>query len=299
MGLTAYGAILNEYSPSLRNDMEEDSALPIDHFTISTGTEVAIDTATLEIAVKVLSLLPSKEVSKKIILTYYEKTIWSGIHMPTLYHFHESFWAKNEVLLEKPRKRENLILCAKTLCSAAKQTTFPGSYATSLEYLESLTTRWEMVGVLFSAYSVIMYLLSCSNNVTESLFPEDISQADYTRTLLEAAGDCLRIVDKLDTGLNVMVSFLAFRCSVLQDYLGESGDSNQFYWRRNIVLCANISALGLHRINEPVPGQPYSLLFVEHQKRMFVAAFVNDKQLSVFQGQSILCDVSSPLRIYT
>lgn len=277
-GKTAFSAILNELQPHLSESIVGETAG-------SDQADVAIDPRYIDMGAEVLSYLPPYEVSRQALRRYFEGTVSSSLHLPTVWHFHEAFWDRYGSLLDQPRNMESLTRCAQLLSQNALRHSFPSSFPNSLAYMNALVDRWEMVGVLFTCFAFLGQLLPAADGLLLSILPMGVKAKEYSRAMLECAEACLRLVDHLDTGLNVMVAFLSYRASSMQSYVGNRGDTNYTYWRRNVQLCGDMTALGLHRLPEHTPQQSGSLLFLEQQKVVFVVAFTHDKLMAIFLGE--------------
>lgn len=279
-GKTAFSAILNELQPHLSESIAGEPARP-EH------ADVNLDPRYIEMGAEVLSYLPPHDVSRQALRRYFEGTVSSSLHLPTVWHFHETFWERYGSLLDRPRNMDSLFRCAQSISQNALRDSFPNSFPNSLAYMNALVDRWEMVGVLFTCLAFLGQLLPPTDSMLHAILPHGVAATDYSRTMLECAEACLRLVDHLDTGLNVMVAFLAYRASSMQSYVGNRGDTNYTYWRRNVQLCGDMTALGLHRLPEHNPQQSGSLLFLEQQKRVFVIAFTHDKLMAIFLGECL------------
>lgn len=187
--------------------------------------------------------------------------------------------------LAKPVSCKCLRECARILSQRSLDSPFPSSFPSNAAYMKALTHRWEMLGVLFTAFTAVAHLLPASHGLIQKMLPTGVKVVNLARSMLECAEACLRMVDLLDTGLNHWVAFLSYRCSALRGHLTQTGDTNYSHWRRNVQLCGDMTALGCHRLSNWTP-QAGSLLHVEQQKRVFAAAFAHDKHLAVFLGMN-------------
>ena len=241
MGKTAHSAILNEH----RDDLGDVDATDVDLQPLSEEIDT---TQRDQFGAAILSRLPSMDVSYRAIRYYIENTVTSSLHLPSLLHFHDTFWSTYGSGLQEPRRPAKLIEVAQTLNRKTLETPIPSTFSTSREFMEALNGRWEMVGVLFTCYEHIILMLPCSNTLFGEMKPADVDKKDYCISLLEGAELCLRLVEELDSGLNLMVMFLSYRCSGMVSKGVDSGDTSKIVSqsvsdRHHVVTFLRLSAL--------------------------------------------------------
>lgn len=277
-GKTAFSAILNEYEPSL--DPQNSSS----NLASSALIEAEIDPQCVELGAEILSYLPQPEIASQGLRKYLECTVSVSLHIPSIVYFDKCFWKRYGPLLDYNRSPETLAKCARAISFSALRKPFPNSFSSSNAYLDATIDRWEMIGTLFSCFANLGFMLSPDQ--TLEMLPKGIEPRDFSRSMLECAEACLRLVDQLDTGLNLLTATLSRRCSALHGLVTQRSDTNHTLWSHHIQLVGDATALGLHRLIEPPMQHPGSLLFLEQQKRIFVCAFIHDKHMAVFLGRS-------------
>lgn len=256
--------------------------------------EAEIDPQCVALGAEILSYLPQPAIASRALQLYLDRTVSISLHIPSVNYFDKHFWNRYGYLLDHRRGPESLAKCARAISFSALQKPFPTSFPSNSAFLDATIDRWEMIGTLFTCYANLGLM---SPDLIREMLPKGSEPKDFIRCMLECAEGCLRLVDRLDTGLNILTAVLSRRCCGLQGVVTQRSDTNHILWSRHIQLVGDATALGLHRLTEPSMQSPGSLLFVEQQKRTFVGAFVHDKHMAVFLGSSDTSNLSSALLI--
>lgn len=200
-----------------------------------------------------------------------------------LHRFFESYGK----FLEEPRTQQNLAIVSRHLCkntvqNAANGLVVPRSTAIFMDSFTGENARWDMLGTIFVVFGFVALCTPSSDPFLEELVPKGISPKKYGVHMLEIADACLLLCDELDVQSNLLSLLLMYKCVCFQAVVG--GDTSFSLWKRIGALSSAATAFGLHRRAQNLE-KPYSLLYVELQKRIFSSIFGMSITLATFHGR--------------
>lgn len=201
--------------------------------------------------------------------------------------FLQRFWEIYEPLLAGTRTQGNLTAISKDLCKNTMQyptngLAVPRSSAEFIDSFSGTKSRWDMLGTFFIVLGFVAVCLPSTDPLLEELIPEKTTPKDFGANMLEVADACLALSDELDEQSNLLSLLLMYKCVCFQSVVG--GDTSYSLWKRLGSLTAAVTAFGLHK-QQPPCEKPYSLLYVQLQKRIFSSVFGMTCVLGTFHGR--------------
>lgn len=189
--------------------------------------------------------------------------------------------------LEEPRTHQNLAIVSRALCKNTVQNAANGLLVpkSSDIFIDSFTgdnSRWDMLGIIFVVFGFVALCLPSTDPFLDELIPAGMTTKQYGVHMLEIADACLMLCDELDVQSNLLSLLLMYKCTCFQAVVG--GDTSFSLWKRIGSLTAATTAFGLHRRAQNLE-KPYSLLYVELQKRIFSSTFGMSITLATFHGR--------------
>ena len=234
----------------------------------------------------ILAWLPNRDVCEEAMARYFRVTLAVTSCKPMYDLYVQRFWDTYGPLLLEPRCSSNMACVSKSLC---KNTAFKSSNDLSIpkstpEFLDSFTgprSRWDMLGSVMIAIGFVALSLPPTDPFLHALLPKNMLVKDFATSLLEVGDACLMLCDELDVQNNLLSLLLLYKCTCYQAVIG--GDVSSSLWKRMGSLIAATTAFGLHKRSPK--ERPYSLLFVELQKRIFSSVLGMSYELATFHGR--------------
>ncbi|MCJ1475702.1 hypothetical protein MMC13_004365 [Lambiella insularis] len=282
LGPTSFSAVFKENQANIGEDLLNEppgDEIPLD--ILSTENDQWWKEERLSLGTGILRHFPNQQACWRL-MHRHMTSCDVELHMPTMEYCLESLWSTFGEYLKEPRETELLGAMAQTVLRNA-MVTIPLTRNTG-QWLESFTgnnLRWEIIGTFFAIFGLAVMTmpdLSVSSIVKED---ETIDKRrKYVRKMSECAEACLILCD--DSGsANEFVIWLMHHIHTLHSFY--SGDASRQLWRRHGALASAITSLGFHRGSDTTNSP--SFMVSELRKRMFTAAFIQDKQLATFTGR--------------
>lgn len=235
----------------------------------------------------ILAWLPNRRLCEETLARYFRITLAVTSCKPMYEIYMRRFYDTYESLLQEPRTSQNLAAVSKSLCK--NTATFRASNDLAVprstpEFLDSFTgpkSRWDVLGTLIIAIGFVALSLPSTDPFLCEILPRGMLVKDYGVSLLEVADACLMLCDELDVQSNLLSLLLMYKCTCFQAVVG--GDISSSLWKRMGSLTAATTAFGLHKPS--TAEKPYSLLFIELQKRIFSSALGMSCELATFHGR--------------
>ncbi|KAL9093705.1 MAG: hypothetical protein Q9159_000006 [Coniocarpon cinnabarinum] len=236
----------------------------------------------------ILAWVPARRLCEEALARYFRVTLAVTSCKPMYELYVNRFFDTFGHLLEEPSNcSSNLATVSKALCKNTASFRISNDLdipKSTPEFLDSFTgqkSRWDMLGTVIVAIGFVAMSLPPTDPFLCEILPKGMSVREYSTSLLEVADACLMLCDELDVQSNLLSLLLLYKCTCYQAVIG--GDISSSLWRRTGSLVAAATAFGLHRPS--AKEKPYSLLFIEMQKRIFSSCIGICFELATFHGR--------------
>ena len=295
LGPTSYSAVLSENQASLGETLwgphQDEGHVVQQRREHELEAEAASEQ--LKHGMEVFRAFPSRPLCLRFLDRYFS-VYDAPHHEPSLRYCLLSIFDTSGAFL---KHHESLAQLSETVLRNSYTPT--ASYKTAAEWLESFSgghLRFEVVGSFLAIFGLAVVTLA----EEDSLFTLDEVKQDrrqYVHKLGLAAERCQLLCS--ETGIvNEFTVWMMHHLQILQSlYSGDDSENHLsvetffclltvlggFFWRKAGHVATSITALGHHRESTITDGAPF--MVSELRKRMFVCAFIADKQLATFTGR--------------
>ena len=282
LGSTGHSAILQSNQGIAGEDWSNEPAMSSQEWCDSCENESLV-----RFGSTILAWLPNRHLCEEALARYFRVTLAVTSCRPMYDLYVKRFYDTYGPLMGEPRSQSSLAAVSKSLCKNTASFKYTNDLAipkSTPEFLDSFTgprSRWDMLGSVIVALGFVAVNLPPTDPFLCEIVPKGMPIKDYGTSLLEVADACLMLCDELDIQSNLLTLLLLYKCTCYQAVIG--GDISSSLWRRMGSLIAATTAFGLHKPS--VKEKPFSLLFIEMQKRIFSSSMGICFELATFHGR--------------
>ncbi|RFU27549.1 hypothetical protein B7463_g8789, partial [Scytalidium lignicola] len=271
-GPTSIFSVYTEHQAKFQSDLlnvgEYEGCLsPLSEFSEPLGSR-------LELVVKALQNLPSKEICERLLATYeimvYEVTLDEVI----MRHCVATLWSTFEAQLKSPRNPDQLVTIARVLFKN-EESPLPPAPPDGLEWINTFTgsnLRLEVLGNLFAFFGSAYLSKQDEDPIFNTAEAHGHERKQVAWRMKECADLCLKMCECTDT-INEFVVALTVELLVLESTC--VGDEDYTSRRRHADMITTTIAAGLHRLPDYSSNQITPAC--EYRKRVFAAVYTMDK----------------------
>ncbi|OJK01999.1 hypothetical protein ASPACDRAFT_24719 [Aspergillus aculeatus ATCC 16872] len=197
-----------------------------------------------------------------------------------------------------PDTHASLLHLSLQICTNTSEDIRTHAAMSANEYIESITARWETVGLFFALLGTALFNTPDSDPVFTNQNPSNLSKTQL-RNISTTVGElCCQFCNSAGTSSDPFCWLVIQQVVLLTSMFG---DSDYRVWQKLGDLSTIVYAFGLHRSDRDVkPSLPFFL--VEIRKRVLVCAYAMDKELATSLGRppricSRYCHLPLPLDI--
>ncbi|KAJ5937502.1 Transcription factor [Penicillium verhagenii] len=274
------------YSDAFR---DSDSGLELGSLSPSPET-FAMNIENVQRGSRVLILLKHLPLYREMLVARYK--VWSGwtIGRPiTLMILSQTEEMWNSVQCDEADETKQTLLLSKRLFEKQTQPINLHSETTWIEFVSSVTGRWETLGLLFT---LIGLAADSTPRDSDDKYHELDGLEGIGQTAVKVGDLCLQFCENAGIVNDIVCSLLLHHVCLLTAVYG---DGSHRAWRKLGDLATTLFAFGLHQ--ESV-NLPFFLEEIRH--RTMIAAYAVDKSGATFLGRPPLisrqyCDLPMPL----